>query len=83
MKTIHQHLKEALPEPYLKLAEKYRRETWDNECPSPSYAVIRGINWYDTDEGKDFWSQVHQWVLYQQRLTELPVLPPIEALNKE
>jgi hypothetical protein len=61
LKTIHQVIKEELPEPYLSLAHKYT--TQNKIVRDLPDAILKLIPWHPsgTDEGYAFWEHIYLW----------------------
>ncbi len=59
MKTIEQHLREALtPEQFAK-AEKYRAACWKEKVESPRRAMLQAFDWSTTNEPVGYWTDIY------------------------
>lgn len=63
MKTIEEHLKEALPEDqYAKafLYGKMHKQDWEKPASDPADALNKGFIWDITEEGEAYWMSIHK-----------------------
>jgi hypothetical protein len=59
MKTIEQHLREALTPEQFKKAKEYQRIYWEMKCTSPKLALEKAFVWRHTQECFDYWNDIH------------------------